>query len=166
MNAIKIADTSKNYWTVPSLLLQKFPAEEFTAITKINFQPKLEGDQFGLIVMGMSYAHISLIKKHDGVYVSISSCKDAIQGKAETTETLLEKINPATVFLKLTVRQGGICHFSYSVDGVSFKTIEATFTAVEGRWVGAKIGLFCSSKTLTNDSGFADIDWFRVEAID
>lgn len=163
MNAIKVADTAKNYWDVPAVLLQKFPNDEFSAVAKVNFQPKFEGDKFGLIVMGMSYAYISLVKKADGVYVSYSTCKDAIKGKAETTEKLAEKINSSTVYLKLIVTKTAICKFSYSLDGVVFKNIDEPFKAVEGRWVGAKMGMFCSTNALTNDSGFADVDWFRVD---
>ncbi|HEY6956476.1 MAG TPA: hypothetical protein VI385_14600, partial [Flavisolibacter sp.] len=37
------------------------------------------------------------------------------------------------------------------------------FTAVVGRWIGAKVGIFCTRQTQINDSGWADFDWFRVE---
>lgn len=161
MNAIKIADTVKNYWDVPAVLLQKFPAEDFAAVTKVSFSPKFEGDQFGLIVMGMSYAYVSVIKKEGGLYISYKVCKDAIKGNEEK-EVRSEKIDQETVCLKVSVTSGAICKFSYSTDGVNFKELAETFTAVEGRWIGAKVGMFCSGKTLTNDSGFADVDWFRI----
>ena len=32
-----------------------------------------------------------------------------------------------------------------------------------GRWKGAKMGLFCTRQTQINDSGYADVDWFRVD---
>ena len=35
-----------------NLLLQKFPAEEFTATTKLTFTAKQDGEQAGMIVMG------------------------------------------------------------------------------------------------------------------
>lgn len=31
-----------------------------------------------------------------------------------------------------------------------------------GRWIGAKVGLFATRPDKTNDSGFADVDWFRI----
>jgi len=163
MNAIKIADTANNYWDVPSILLQKFPADEFSATAKVNFQPKFDGDKFGLIVMGMSYAYTSLVKKDDGVYISYSTCNDAIKGKKEISEKLIEKINASTVYIRLKVSKNAICKFSYSTDGLVFKNIDTSFKAIEGRWIGAKVGMFCSTNTLTNDSGFADLDWFRVD---
>ena len=42
-----------NFWEVPNLLLQKFPAEEFTATTKLKVVAKADGQQSGLIVMGL-----------------------------------------------------------------------------------------------------------------
>ena len=40
-----------NFWEVPNLLLQKFPAEEFAATTKLKVVAKADGQQSGLIVM-------------------------------------------------------------------------------------------------------------------
>ena len=45
-----------NFWEVPNLLMQKFPAEEFTATTKLTFTAKQNGEQAGLIVMGWDYS--------------------------------------------------------------------------------------------------------------
>jgi len=162
MNAIKVADTVKNYWDVPAVLLQKFPSDEFSAITKVSFLPKFDGDQFGLVVMGMSYAYVSVSKRAEGLFIGYTTCRDAVKGNEEK-EKIIEKLNKSTVYLKVTVTLGAVCKFSYSTDGVNFKEIPQIFTAVEGRWIGAKVGMFCSGKTLTNDSGFADVDWFRIE---
>src|SRR5699024_5876883 len=43
-----------NYWDVPHLLLQKFPAQSFTVTTKLEFTPSDEetGEKKGLIIMG------------------------------------------------------------------------------------------------------------------
>ena len=49
------------------------------------------------------------------------------------------------------------------LDGKTFKNIPEKFTAQPGRWIGAKVGLFCTRETQTNDSGYADFDWFRVD---
>ncbi len=32
-------------------------------------------------------------------------------------------------------------------------------------WIGAKTGIFCTRTSQTNDSGYADLDWFRVESV-
>ena len=66
--------------------------------------------------------------------------------------------------MRVAVTKGGVCVFSYSEDGSNFKTIGDKLIAKPGRWVGAKTGLFCTRTVKTNDSGYADIDWFRVES--
>jgi beta-xylosidase len=151
----------KNYWDVGNLLLQKFPSETFTASIKISFRPKLEEEKFGFIVMGADYACLSLTKKRDGNYLGFVNCKHADKDSAET-EQQLEKIT-GEVYLRIKVTKGALCQFSYSTDGVSYKTIKDSFTAVPGRWIGAKLGFFFTRKNKTNDSGAADIDWFRIE---
>ena len=65
--------------------------------------------------------------------------------------------------MRVTVLKGAQCSFSYSLDGQNFTNQPSSFTAEVGRWIGAKVGLFCTRETQTNDSGYADIDWFRVQ---
>jgi beta-xylosidase len=47
-----------NFWDVPNLLLQKFPAPEFSATSKVSATLINEGDKAGFIVMGMDYSYI------------------------------------------------------------------------------------------------------------
>ena len=67
------------------------------------------------------------------------------------------------IYSRVQVRKGSICTFSTSFDGNNFSVIGDPFTAQPGRWIGAKLGLFCSCQTKTNDAGFVDLDWLRVE---
>jgi hypothetical protein len=52
--------------------------------------------------------------------------------------------------------------FSYSVDGASFADVGAPFRVREGRWVGARVGLFAHRAAGAPAGGFADVDFFRV----
>jgi hypothetical protein len=58
-----------------------------------------------------------------------------------------------------------LCSFSYSVDGKSFHAVGKTFTAREGVWVGAKLGLFSMATPASTKSGHTDVDWFRIESL-
>ena len=160
--SMQVPDSAINYWNVPNLLLQKFPAEEFIATTKISFQSAWEGERAGLIVFGEDYAYVSLVKKQDGMYISQATCAAADKGNVEKIEQE-EQIDNTAVLFRVTVTKGAVCQFSYSTDGSIFKTIGTPFTAKPGRWVGAKLGLFCTRTVKKNDSGFADIDYFRIE---
>lgn len=35
--------------------------------------------------------------------------------------------------------------------------------ARQGRWIGAKVGIFAVGKGPASEMGYADYDWFRVE---
>lgn len=158
----KIPDEAKNYWDVPNILMQKFSAEEFTVTAKLIFKPntKLENEKAGLIVMGRSYASLSLKSKNDGVYLVYGVTKDAVKGNSETESVIVKSGNEIT--LRVVVRKNAECTFSYSIDGKKFTELKETFQAEAGQWIGAKVGIFCTRQTQINDSGYADFDWFRI----
>ena len=161
MYAVVQPEGAKNLWDAPNLLLQKMPAPEFTATAKLDFSHHFDGEKTGLLIMGMDYAYISLEQESGQLFLSQSICKDADKGKAEQVvdKTLL---NNNTVFLRVKVTQGGQCSFSYSLDGKQFTEFGKAFSAREGKWIGAKAGLFCSRKERMNDGGYVDVDWFRI----
>ncbi len=159
-------DSAKNLWEAPNVLLQKFPAEEFIATTKMTFtpNPKLENEKAGLVVMGFSYAGLALKNKKDGIYLVYTVCKDAVKGRPEKESSLM-KVRDSIMYFRVKITKGAKCNFSYSLDGITFIKAGDEFTAEVGRWIGAKVGIFCTRESQTNDSGYADFDWFRVEAV-
>ena len=68
------------------------------------------------------------------------------------------------IFFMVDVEEGGACRFLYSQEGNHFEPVGSTFFAREGKWIGAKVGLFALREGATNDAGYADFDWFRVDA--
>jgi len=160
--AYPMPDSSRNYWEVPNLLMQKFPADEFVSTTKLSFKPRLEGERSGLIIFGTDYAYISLFKKSDGNHIQFVYCKDADKGKGELIIDA-GKITAADIYFRVQVSSGALCQYSYSEDGIHFRELGEKLIAKPGRWVGAKLGLFCTRIGKTNDSGYADVDWFRIE---
>jgi hypothetical protein len=60
------------------------------------------------------------------------------------------------------VSESALCNFSISADGQEFTGVGDPFHAVQGRWIGAKVGLFALGSERTNDTGWADFDWFRI----
>jgi beta-xylosidase len=160
----KLPDSARNLWETPNVFLQKFPAEEFMVTTKLSFTPntKLENEKAGLTVMGFSYANLALKSKKDGVYLVYTICKDAQNGKSETEKEIM-KMASAVAYLRVKITRGAKCRFSYSFDGNNFTEAGDEFQAEVGRWIGAKVGLFCTRTSQTNDSGYGDFDWFRIE---
>lgn len=151
----------KNYWDVPNILLQKFPAPAFTGTTKFSFHAHETGDKTGLIVMGKSYAFLALTKKNDGNYLQYEICKHA--DKQNRDKIIYQtKIPDDSVYFRVNVQKGGICHFSYSIDGNVFHALQQSFQSAGGKWIGAKVGLFSSTTRRSHDSGYTDFDWFRI----
>jgi len=114
-----------------------------------------------LIVMGSSYAYLSINNSKDGLGISYTICDQADKSSAENTQQI-KNINNSTVYFRVEIDSNATCQFSYSTNGNKFLEIVKSFKAQPGRWIGAKVGIFCTGITKINDSGFADFDWFRV----
>lgn len=158
-------DSAGNLWTAGNVLLQKFPADSFMVTTKMTFKPNTKlSEKAGLVIMGFSYANIGLRHDKNAINLVYTLAKDAVKFKPEK-ETIIRKMDQPTVYLRVKVYPGAKCQFSYSMDGRQFTDAGDLFQAEVARWKGSKVGLFCTRTTQTNDSGFADFDWFRVEPL-
>ncbi|MBT29775.1 MAG: glycoside hydrolase [Thalassobius sp.] len=162
LNALALPEMANNLWMAPNIILQKFPAEEFSNTIKLDVSNLKDGEESGLIVFGMDYAAIAVRKSGEGYSIVQNVCKQADQNKAEAT-VASEKTDKTTIWLKLDVKKDALVTFSYSLDGKSFKPLGDTFTAKEGKWVGAKTGLYSKRSSSSGLSGYSLIDWFRVK---
>lgn len=162
MNSVKLPENYKNLWDLPNLLLQKFPAEEFTATAKVTLAPRFEGEKFGLVIMGQDYSYLGVTNKNKQLFIAQATAKNVEKGTGETEEGSLP-LNEKTFYLRVKVEKDAICKFSFSTDGKTFTNIGSPFKAREGKWIGAKVGFFFTRPGVFNDAGTADIDWFRIE---
>ncbi len=159
----KFPDDATNYYEVPNLLLQKMPGESFTVDTKMIFSPsdKNLNERAGIIIMGRGYASLALEDREDGIYLVYNTSDDAQHGNPEKA-IFAKKINSNTIYFRLSVTADAMAEFSYSENGKSFKGLDTPFKIQRGYWIGAKIGLFNVRQKTTNDSGFADFEYFRL----
>lgn len=164
----------KNFWEVPNLLMQKFPAEEFTATTKLKVSAKDDGQLSGLIIMGWDYSWIGVEKQGEKFLLKQAVCKDAEQDNLEQVSTLAV-LEPSRkfeaglfpnyereIYIRVHVGKGAYCRFSYSLDGKKFTEAGTLFKARQGKWIGAKVGMF-SVTPHGKERGWVDVDWFRLE---
>jgi len=154
-----------NLWSVSSLLLQKLPAEEFEATTRVSLDAAGAGERAGLVVFGLDYATLHLQRTAHGVEVVQARATDAPRGTPEHVEQRVPVTAAGPLHLRVTVRDGAVCQFSYSADGLAFHPIGTPFTAREGRWVGARVGLFAVHPGSAPGGGHADFDFFRVAPV-
>ena len=120
----------------------------------------MNDDFAGLIVFGYRYLYLGLRKRDFGSQsksLTLFMAKGDDNGEEELWSISLED----TTDISLRVKVGGTanCSYSFSQNGIDFQAIPVEpFIASEGRWVGAKVGMFCSGEA----NGFVDVDWFRI----
>ncbi len=151
LNAQPLAAPARNLWDAPNLLLQKFLADSFDVSARLSVNKANAGESFGLIVFGLDYAWIGLRPAPDtpSTWQLVSArVRDADKGTPETVE-VLQTLASADVVARVQVRAGGVCRFAYSIGGAPFVEVSTPFTAREGKWVGAKFGLFASGQSTT-----------------
>lgn len=155
---------NKSLWDSPNLLLQKTPTEAFTATAKVNFVPaNFEGERAGIVCMGLSYATLYLQNNGaNGISLVLAECADADKGGTEKIVAEKKVDISAPLYLQMRFTKGANVTFAYSLDGKRFETIGASFKAREGKWIGAKTGLYINRPINNNDGGWMDVDWYRI----
>ena len=154
-------DSARSLWQTPNLLLQKLPAPEFAATTKISFHGNSNNEKSGLIVMGEDYAFLALNRAAKGLELQLCRCLNAREGGREEVEQAIA-VDGHVFYLRVTVEAGGVCRFSFSHNGEDFESIGKPFQARAGRWIGAKVGLFALKSDSSQESGYADFDFFQI----
>lgn len=154
-----------NLWNVPYLLLQKFPAPDFTVTTKVEWNIEFDAwnrKRGGLIVMGDDYAYLSISMDDKGYFLEHVICKGAKTGAPEqVVERIRVSGNEAYLRVQVTSPDAA-CRFSYSEDGEYFTPVGDLVDAKPDTWIGAKVGLFCISRDASKRGSYLDVDWFRV----
>jgi len=141
----------------PNLLLQKFPAMRFAVDTSLTFSPASEHDRAGLIVMGKKHCAIVIQKTADGF--------DVIRRENNDDRNVVA-VRSATIQLGVDVEHDGGCSFRWRVDpSAAWQPAPGAFQAVQGTWIGAKVGIFCLSTADPAGRGFADYQFFRFREL-
>ena len=135
----------------PNLLLQKFPAREFTVEASVDFSGGRPGDEVGLIIMGRAHAAIALCKTEFGTQLVFRNGEVRV----------FEETSRNSALFRVTVREGGVCSFSHMGNDGQWVALQETFQAHPGVWIGAKVGLYCVSESDGAGGSFADVEYFR-----
>jgi beta-xylosidase len=139
----------------PHLLLQKFPAPVFGVQTKVQLAEVGTGG--GMAVVGRRSAALYLRRRptHDAAEVVL---------RIGDAEAFSAPVQGDAIFLRADVHAGGRCTFAYQADE-DWVDLSDAFQAIEGMWIGAKIGLFASAEDgAPAGGGHADFQPFRFSA--
>ncbi|WP_302321258.1 glycoside hydrolase 43 family protein, partial [uncultured Duncaniella sp.] len=173
-----LPENAKTIYDLPNLLLQKFPARNFTATAKVQFFPRkkdgklMEGERAGIVVMGYNFGTLSLMSRKDGIYLVQTECYKANKGGEESEVEAVKVDDGKEMYLRMRLDYTGPkvpkqkpdytaeATFYYSFDGKKYTKIGNPVKVDVGHWIGAKFGMYCSRSWSSNDSGWLDIDWF------
>ena len=170
----KLSENFISLWEAPNLLLQKTPADAFTATVHVKIAAKKDGDFGGLIMMGRDYSALVVCRTGDAFQLQQRTCYGADNGEKETVAALAElkatdkdKINydPAIyedLYLRLCVKEGATMTFAYSTNGKKFIPVGEEFKMKEGKWIGAKFGFVAAQPAGKGVMGWMDLDWIRI----
>jgi beta-xylosidase len=139
----------------PALLLQKFPARSFSLETQVELSPRRETCEAGLVLTGATHAALALRRQNQTVVVLF---------RQDGHEHVLGVLPGAGAKLRVQVADGGGCAFSLVSDHAIKMVAPGVVQAGAGKWIGAKVGLYCTAPALS-DGAFADFDYFRFSRI-
>ena len=127
----ELGDVS-NLWYVPNMLLQKIPADEFTATTKLSLTDEV---------------------------LTVDTLKPTQKGTPRKGRPA--EMHIKDVYLRMSIKDSKV-NYAYSIDGKKWKKAGGEYAMGKGRWIGSKIGFFAVDPNKTGRKGFIDIDWFRI----
>lgn len=155
--------SGQDIFQTPNVLSQKCPAQAFTATAHIQCTLLSADDLMGLAVMGLDYATLQVRLKGHQPVVSLLVCRDADTG-ALPAVMQSDPLPATTCYLRVEVDANGKCVFFYSTDDVIYRHIGTTFQAREGKWIGAKVGLYATSGGANHSatSGYMEVDQFTM----
>ncbi|MGL5969174.1 MAG: glycoside hydrolase family 43 protein [Kluyvera sp.] len=157
------AQEKRNFYWLPNLLLQKFPAWQFTAQTCLTLNADVAGDAEGLIVYGERYAALLLENCGDRQRLLWVTGWMSDAGVVHESRQALAHVDAARCELKVVVSLGGICRFAWRQGDADWQPVCQPFAAGKGKWVGAKVGLVALSLEQAASQGSCAFDHFALE---
>lgn len=175
-NALRLnaVPAERPYGDVPNLLLAKWPAPEFCCVTKLDLSHLKEGEEAGVISMGVRYGVLAVRREGGALYAYYVSGEQKygkiLVDHTEESEVSLGTLESETISVRYTVKRDGTQDLSetekgfprekvlieYSTDGSTYREAGSLF-AVPGRWVGVKNGVFCIGNK-EKESGYALVE--------
>ena len=154
-------EPDRNLIDVPNLLIQKWPAKEFSVITRLYTGKMKAGDVAGVVSVGMDYGAAAVRKSEKGLelisIIGSQSFKNSVASSSEERKPVSElvsdrlyvkydvTITDTTVTLEGVTRNQERITISVSSDGKNYDKV-CEYMAKPGRWVGVKNGVFCYSE--------------------
>lgn len=156
-------ETADTMWSMPNVLTQLWQAPSMTATVKVSIPKGMGENKAALGTVGLDYGYIAL--RDDGTIEFVKGTvtdagKAALNAKEEIVAEKIISDNEVYLRTEVIAKENAkdcICRCSYSTDGKIF-TYMGEFAPKQGKWVGAKHGLFCMGKK----GSYADFENFEI----
>ena len=150
------ADPKTQLCDISNLLLQKWPAPEFSITTCLHLEQMKDGDVAGLISLGGCYTALAVQKTNGKMKLQQ---RTGNWTKDDEVRTDLGEWNSDVIYIQMKVEKENYRTFYVGTAEENLQPVGQMVEATPGRWVGVKDGLFAINEQGT-DGGLVTADYF------
>lgn len=133
------ADPKTQLCDISNLLLQKWPAPEFSTTTCLHLKQMKDGDVAGLVSLGGCYTALAVQKIHGKMNLQQ---RTGNWTKDDEVRTGLGEWNSDVIYIQMKVEKETYRTFYVGTTEENLQPVGQMVEATPGRWVGVKDGLF------------------------
>lgn len=145
----------------PNLLIQKWPAPEFTITACMHLGNMQEGDAAGMVSQCNRYTSLLAVKKDGRITIQQRSGNRTMDDEVRAE---VGEVKGKTLYIRMKVEKENYVSFEISENGVDFAPAGEVKESSPGQWVGVKAGL-CAINEKGITGGSARFDYFVFEKL-
>lgn len=133
---------------LPQVLSQQLPGLPCAFLTSLTLDAAAAPARTGMVLLGQEYAWIGVeVRDGQAQLVCRRSGTDQSADRRLVEQPVLHQALPATATVRLLLSSdgAGAVQFAWATGDAGWAWVPQAFTPVEGRWIGAEVGLFATA---------------------
>lgn len=158
---VPLANDPINLRELPNVLGQILPGTPSTFSTTLELDGVPEGTRAGVVVLGLQYAWLGIIRTGDGYVLGSGT-----GGEGPHEQSLGRRIPLAGPRIELQIRTDGTPRSTFAWRAGADDPWEVqgwNFEVAKGQWIGAELGLFAASPLGSEEKGGVIVGPVRVD---
>lgn len=155
------ADPKTQLCDISNLLLQKWPAPEFSTTTCLHLEQMKDGDVAGLVSLGGCYTALAVQKIHGKMSLQQ---RTGNWTKDDEVRTGLGEWDSDVIYIQMKVEKENYRTFYVGTAEENLQPVGQMVEATPGRWVGVKDGLFAINEQ-GMEGGLVAADYFVYQEL-
>jgi beta-xylosidase len=155
------ANDPVNLRELPNVLGQILPGTPSTFTTSLELQDVPPGTRAGVVVLGQKYAWLGIVRTSEGYVLGSGTGGDGPHEQAPGRRVMLPGSR-----IELQIRTDGTPRSTFAWrtgPGEPWEVQGWNFEVVEGRWIGAELGIFATSPLGSQEGGSVIVGPVRVD---